>query len=941
MSESTWSGSGGAGGGGDVFGPPSSTDNAVVRFNGATGDTLQDSGVIISDTNDITGVTSIEVTSLTANRAIVSDGTKKLSSSAVTSTELGYLSGVTSALQTQLNDKLDDSQRGAANGVASLDATGKVPQSELPAIAITDTFVVASQAAMLALTAQTGDVAVRTDLNKSFILAGSNPAILANWQELLTPTDAVLSVNGETGAVSLDTTDIPEGSNLYYTDERAQDSVGTILVDTDDLDFTYNDATPSISVVLRSSAITAKGLVTADVADALLISDASDSGALKRAVISDFGLLTATQTFTNKTLDNPIIDNGATFLHETTPATPSVGRVRVYPKSDNTLYVLDSSGIETPVGSGTAAGFINYVTNADAQSGTTGWATYADAAVATPVDGTGGTPNVTWTRNTSSPLRGNADFAFAKDAANRQGQGVSFAFTIATTDRSKKCQISFDFDTVKTNYAAGDMRVYVYDVTNATLITPQTVDIPRATSTFQTTFDSTTSTSYRLILHVASTNATAYTVNFDNFVVNANAPEQGAAISEWQSYTPVVTGVTTLNVWGYWQRVGSSLVLEGGFNLSAAGSAQWVYSLPTGLTIDTTKIPSSGSTTDEANHFGTGTLEVSGTDQRKVDVLRGATNGLSFSQILITSGSGVLGSGAGASGWQIRFTAIVPIAEWAGSGTVNLGAGAQQEFLSTSFSSFAAERSPAGTALPTTTPAGTNEQVDMGALPWQYPQQVTDFVRIEIQNGGTGPWLALANADISEFTFDGTNYIGLGLIYTSGTYKMIRGKYRAAGSGTWATMTAGTRYRLVKARPSAPVGFEMANSNESGLVKPRKGQYSLTVTSSQAGWSTTRAVGVYYQDQDGNHRLKFNINGDHTSATVTSVTLTITGLTFKNVSGYVQACSGFYKNATSIIPRAYASPNTSTIILDSASAGGTTGVFVSGDVELESRPSWA
>jgi hypothetical protein len=56
---------------------------------------------------------------------------------------------------------------------------------------------------MLALTAQIGDVAVRTDVNKSFILTATPATTLANWQELLTPTDAVLSVDGSTGAVSL------------------------------------------------------------------------------------------------------------------------------------------------------------------------------------------------------------------------------------------------------------------------------------------------------------------------------------------------------------------------------------------------------------------------------------------------------------------------------------------------------------------------------------------------------------------------------------------------------------------------------------------------------------------------------------------------------------------------------------------------------------------
>lgn len=111
-------------------------------------------------------------------------------------------------------------QKGAANGLATLGADSKIPTSQLPALAITDTFVVASQAAMLALSAETGDVAVRTDLNRSYILAGTNPATLSHWQELLTPTDAVLSVNGQTGAVVLTTSHISEGTNFYWTQSR-------------------------------------------------------------------------------------------------------------------------------------------------------------------------------------------------------------------------------------------------------------------------------------------------------------------------------------------------------------------------------------------------------------------------------------------------------------------------------------------------------------------------------------------------------------------------------------------------------------------------------------------------------------------------------------------------------------------------------------------------
>jgi hypothetical protein len=94
-------------------------------------------------------------------------------------------------------------QKGAANGLAPLGSDGKLASSYLPALAISNTSVDASQAAMLALTAEVGDIAVRTDLGKSFILRVDGASTLSNWQELLTPTDAVLSVNGQVGAVIL------------------------------------------------------------------------------------------------------------------------------------------------------------------------------------------------------------------------------------------------------------------------------------------------------------------------------------------------------------------------------------------------------------------------------------------------------------------------------------------------------------------------------------------------------------------------------------------------------------------------------------------------------------------------------------------------------------------------------------------------------------------
>ncbi|UZN05951.1 hypothetical protein M5D10_08865 [Leptospira santarosai] len=67
-------------------------------------------------------------------------------------------------------------------------ATGKLPTQYLPALAINDTFVVNSQAAMLSLNAQRGDIAIRTDIPGPgmFILSGDDPAFLPNWIPLTT-----------------------------------------------------------------------------------------------------------------------------------------------------------------------------------------------------------------------------------------------------------------------------------------------------------------------------------------------------------------------------------------------------------------------------------------------------------------------------------------------------------------------------------------------------------------------------------------------------------------------------------------------------------------------------------------------------------------------------------------------------------------------------------
>lgn len=127
----------------------------------------------------ITGAAStIKDDDLTQNRAVISNADGKIAVSEVTSTELGYLDGVTSAIQTQIDNKVTKNnnitaatkckitydakglvtagadlvagdipdlsgtyvaltQKGVANGVATLDANVLIPATQLPAATTT------------------------------------------------------------------------------------------------------------------------------------------------------------------------------------------------------------------------------------------------------------------------------------------------------------------------------------------------------------------------------------------------------------------------------------------------------------------------------------------------------------------------------------------------------------------------------------------------------------------------------------------------------------------------------------------------------------------------------------------------------------------------------------------------------------------------------------
>jgi hypothetical protein len=123
---------------------------------------------------------------------------------------------------------------GAALGVATLDASGKVPISELPAAVIGALSYQGTWDASTNTPTLTSSVGTKGYYYVVSVAGSTNLNGITDWQvgdwavyngtawQKIDNTDGVTSVNGLTGAVVLTTTNINEGTNLYYTDARSR-----------------------------------------------------------------------------------------------------------------------------------------------------------------------------------------------------------------------------------------------------------------------------------------------------------------------------------------------------------------------------------------------------------------------------------------------------------------------------------------------------------------------------------------------------------------------------------------------------------------------------------------------------------------------------------------------------------------------------------------------
>jgi hypothetical protein len=147
-------------------------------------------------------------------------------------------------------------------------------------------------------------------------------------------------------------------------------------------------------------------------------------------------------------------------------------------------------------------------------------------------------------------------------------------------------------------------------------------------------------------------------------------------------------------------------------------------------------------------------------------------------------------------------------------------------------------------------------------------------------------------------------------------------------------------YSIVCTTDSAAGDHATVGANWKIIFGPSK-QYlgdgtDFTVTGTN--WTTTRAVAIPYQTADGSWKLWFQIYGG-ISVAVASITLTISGVTFKTGTFGVTPSYQLSGGATYTL-FARANSATGTLSLQ-YSAATVDSLIVFGDVELDSKPTFA
>ena len=564
----------------------------------------------------------------------------------------------------------------------------------------------------------------------------------------------------------------------------------------------------------------------------------------------------ATAVLTNKDIDGGTASNTSRI---TIPKASSATLAALTRKQGTVMYdtsllklLVDNGTTLDPVGSGSGLGTgeVNAITNPVASNDASGWTGVTRVTSGSPLD----------------PVTTTA-FSIANTAGAESSTSGGYASitTLAAPLRSMKLKVEFWYTTPATDvYAvsvyAGATRLSLSSDSSSVTTLPA-----NTTGKFTASFDSTTATAYSL--NVTRTSGSTGACIITNVVVGPGTITQGAAVSDWQSYTPTFSaGFGTVSTQSFqYRRVGSSMEIIGQFVTGTVAASAPGFTLPSGTTVNTSAVTAVQSVL--GNYYTLeGSNSINSSASKSAALVYGT--GLGSSYLSLAS----LGDGASPpvfaitntstifnAGWRITIRASVPIAEWAGSGTVNLGAGSVEY------------ASVGGTwdADSTTTVYGPGGSLMGGALTtardktitWQYPPQSDDIIILEFKPAAADAgWISLPDF----FPNDNSN-AGAYIVTTDSTGKtLVRFRRYRTGTNDWLNTYT---WRVRKAKAGAAVGFGMAGTDgSSGLVAAGRVPGLVTGAAVSAGFVGERLV----QSQTG----VTGINTGSYTTVLTALTLT-------------------------------------------------------------------
>ena len=324
---------------------------------------------------------------------------------------------------------------------------------------------------------------------------------------------------------------------------------------------------------------------------------------------------------------------------------------------------------------GSGSGELNYITNPSAETDLTDWTTAGAALTLARSESASDLPRE---QLTGTGLKLTADASETQSTSDY----IYFDFTLDDVDQNRLLKIEWS-QLQQSGYVDGDFEVFIAAQSDRTtaLHTPVNTSIPAQDGIFNTSFLSATTLTLSLVIRATTDMADGAGMTFSDIIVGPGKTATGAAVGSWTEFTPTVQASgSTVNLgsgsfqYGRWRRVGDSMEVYARIRFGTSGidngtSGTYYFTLPESLTVDA----------DNNNEpLGFGRIADDSAPARH-SVIMSPLTGTPGTIYMALSDSSVSGTSVTPTSPftfstqdVFEYHAMVPIAEWAGSGTMNV-----------------------------------------------------------------------------------------------------------------------------------------------------------------------------------------------------------------------------------------------------------------------------